>query len=517
MRETFSALLTQIRKVWLNRRFAFPVALAVALVGWTVVAALPDVYEGSATLYVDTKSLLNRVLDRVAIDTEELDAEFVALARQRLLSRPNIERLARETDLDLGANNPERMDQLLNEISSTIDISTASTSGASQRGARPNIFVLKVRHQNPEIAGKMIRSLVTIFGESVVGQNRDSNDQTERFLNEQISEYQQRLDETERRLMELRRVNSGALPGEGSNVYDDLQTNRSLLEDAQRELGRAMAQQSAIRRQLGVASGASSASVSSDVANKLEQWTRLNTQLQTLLGQYTDQHPQVVAVRKRIEELNFDPASVSNAGVPIRSTADPGALQFELFRVESEVAAQRERVSTYAARVAALESSLVTLPESEAQVQALTRDYDIHKSQYNALVQRRESARLSREAELTTNQVQFQVIEPPRVSSLPVEPKRGLLLTTVLLAAFGIAGGIGFLMAQINPTFGDVRELEAATGLSAYGSVGAVRNAHETRTHRIEYLAYIAIFLGMLVTYVGLVAWLADDFKSLLR
>jgi hypothetical protein len=40
----------------------------------------------------------------------------------------------------------------------------------------------------------------------------------------------------------------------------------------------------------------------------------------------------VEVIRKRIDELNFDPASVSGARAPLRSTADPGTLQFELFR-----------------------------------------------------------------------------------------------------------------------------------------------------------------------------------------
>ena len=96
-------------------------------------------------------------------------------------------------------------------------------------------------------------------------------------------------------------------------------------------------------------------------------------------------------------------------------------------------------------------------------------------------------------------------------------PKRGLLLTFVLVAALGIAGGVGFLQSQINPTFGDVRELEAATGLTAFGSIGIVRLEAAQRAHRLEYIAYIALFALILVTYVGLCAWMADDFKTLLR
>ena len=512
MRESFASLLTQIRKIWLNRKSVFPIAVGLCAVGWTIVALLPDVYEGSATLYVDTSSMLGKVLGTVAVNTDDLDAEFVALARQRLLSRPNIERLVRETDLDLAAKTPEDMDRLLEKIATTIDISTANTSGGT--GTRPNIFVLGIHHPKPEVAKKMIESLVDIFSESVIGSNRQSNDQTQQFLDEQIAQYQKKIDDTERRLTDFRRANIGTMPNQGTGVYSDMQAARKQAQQIELDLNRVLRQRSAIQQQLTAVVRSSSGGLSPE-ASKFQRWSRLTTELDTLLTRYTEEHPQVVATKKQIEELHFDPRG---ADAPrAASTIDPSTLQFELTRLDSDASSLQDSLREANARAAALQSSLGVLPEVDAQLNVLTRDYELNKQQYSALMLRRESARLSRDAVISTNGVQFQIIEPAHVGILPVEPKRGLLLSFVLVVGLGIAAGIGFMQAQIKPTFGDVRELEAATGLTAYGSIGVFRSAAKQRAHRLEYLAYIALFALLILSYVGLCAWMADDFKTLLR
>ena len=514
MRESFAALLTQIRKVWLNRRFVFPIALLLCAIGWTVVALLPDVYEGTATLYVDPTSMLGRVLGNVAVNTEDLDAEFVALARQQLLARPNIQRLVRETDLDLGAAGDKEMERLLDDVTKSIDIQTASTSG--KENARPNIFLLQARHKNPAIAKKMVESLVDIFGESVIGSTRAGNDQTQQFLATQIAQVQKKLDDTEQRIKEFRSTHPGLMPTESNAVFSDLNAARREQRQVDADLSSAIRQQELLRRQLGASSGRSDPGVPADVSAKYQQWSRLDADLQALLARYTEEHPQVIAVRKRIAELNYDPRNAHTTSNVARSPVDTSTLQMELFRVEGEVESLRNKQREVAAQASSLGSSVSLLPEVESELQTLTRDYDLNKGQYTALVQRQESARLSREAELTTNQAQFQVIEPPHAGLIPVEPKRGLLFTGVLAGSLGIAAGLGFLLSQIKPTFGDVRELEAVTGLSAYGTIGVVRNATDTRKHRIEYIAYIAAFASLLLAYVGLLAWMADDFKALL-
>ena len=181
MKETYALLLSQLRKIWLKRKFAIPAAVLSCAIGWVVVAELPDVFESTATVFVDTQSTLSKVLDRIAVDTEDLDATFIALARQRLTSRPNLERLARETDLDINAKTPAQMDRLLISIDKHMTIEAQSTEKRRER-PRDNIFAIKFEHKNPAVAKKMVSALLDVFNESVLGASRQDNDQTEKFM-----------------------------------------------------------------------------------------------------------------------------------------------------------------------------------------------------------------------------------------------------------------------------------------------------------------------------------------------
>ena len=90
------------------------------------------------------------------------------------------------------------------------------------------------------------------------------------------------------------------------------------------------------------------------------------------------------------------------------------------------------------------------MPEIEAELARLNRDYEINKQQYDTLAQRLESARISESAEQNVENVKFRVIEPPIV---PVQAERSgarlALNSLVLLAAIAAGVGLAVLLAQL--------------------------------------------------------------------
>ena len=518
MRETYALLLSQLRKIWLKRKFAIPAAVLSCAIGWVVVAELPDVFESTATVFVDTQSTLSKVLDRIAVDTEDLDATFIALARQRLTSRPNLERLARETDLDINAKTPAQMDRLLISIDKHMTIEAQSTEKRRER-PRDNIFAIKFEHKNPAVAKKMVSALLDVFNESVLGASRQDNDQTEKFMDQQLQQYQAKLSRTEETLKQFKLRNAASMPSAGKDYYANLQDTRDSARTASLELRQAQYQRDELRQQImGLTGTRQDSKVAPDVMARMQQYERLRRDLDELLARYTDEHPEVVAVKRRIADLHIDPklamASSSGGGAP---QGDVGMmttqLRIELSKAEASVAALSEKAADLRSRAVSMETSVNTIPAVEAQMQELMRDYDVNKEQYAALLQRREAARLAREAGKSNDQALFQVIEPPHVNSQPVGPPRGLLLTAVLAGGLAIGALVGFLISQLRPTFGDIRELGLTTQLRVLGSVGVVRDPTATLRHRTEYLMYAGTLLMLLLVYLYLVYRMADDFK----
>ena len=62
-----------------------------------------------------------------------------------------------------------------------------------------------------------------------------------------------------------------------------------------------------------------------------------------------------------------------------------------------------------------LKGSMDAIPQVEAELSRLNRDYLVTKDRYTSMVERRESARLSEEAVQDSSDISFRVIDPPIV------------------------------------------------------------------------------------------------------
>ena len=98
MQELIKQVLGYLRGMWQRRWLGLGVAWVVVLVGGIGVFRLPDQYEASARVYVDTQSLLRPLLQGMAITPDATGQ--VAILSRTLLSRPNVEKINRKSDLD---------------------------------------------------------------------------------------------------------------------------------------------------------------------------------------------------------------------------------------------------------------------------------------------------------------------------------------------------------------------------------------------------------------------------------
>lgn len=177
-------------------------------------------------------------------------------------------------------------------------------------------------------------------------------------------------------------------------------------------------------------------------------------------------------------------------------------MKLNVSRLESEVASLQVRVNNYQSKVKELEDKVHLVPEVEAQLVSLNRGYDITKSKYNELLTRREQARLSQEADLTTDDIQFKVIDPPRKPLEPSGPNRPILYT--LVTVFGLAAGVAvaLLLSQIRPVVFSVSQLPD------YPVFGYVTKLPASRAAAISAITqkalFYTLFFGVLIVYGGI-------------
>src|SRR5688572_4518396 len=115
-------VLDELRGSWRFRWLGLAAAWLICIAGWAYVFAMPNVFESKARVYVDSQTALGPLLRGLAIDPT-VESEL-SVVRQALLSSPNLEAVARKTDLDLRARTPEAREGLLKSLRERIVVTT---------------------------------------------------------------------------------------------------------------------------------------------------------------------------------------------------------------------------------------------------------------------------------------------------------------------------------------------------------------------------------------------------------
>ncbi|MET0982161.1 MAG: XrtA system polysaccharide chain length determinant [Telluria sp.] len=501
MAEITALILNFLKAIGKYRWHAVAIAWLVALVGWAVVLKMPNQYESSARVYVDTQSILKPLL--AGMTTLPNVQQQVAFMRQTLISRPNVEKVMRDTDLDVKAQTSDEKERMIDELMSKITM--AGTN-------RDDIYTISYTSTDPKLAKDVVQSLLTIFMEGSFGGKKQESDKAIVFIDDQIRSYEEKLAEAENRLKEFKIKNMGLLPN-GGDFGSKVASANDALSQARLELAEAEQSSNAIRRRMA-SGGAVVPNGSAPIDPELEsRITAAQKNLDTLRLQYTEQHPDIISTERLLAQLQAqkkEAAKKPRTETAVAASPMMQQLTVSLSDAESRVAALRARVNEYANRVATLRGQSTTAPEVEAQLVQLNRDYEVNRDNYQKLVERREQARLSGDLTSATNMMTFRVIEPPLVPAKPSGPHRLALFSAVFGAAL-LAGLVGaFLMAQVRPTFLSHAALRETTGVPVLGSI----NMHWTGSQKVmRKRRLLGLGAAMLVLFgaygVGVAAMLA--------
>lgn len=501
MQEIITQGLVYVRGIWRHRWLMLLVAWLVCAAGWIIVYKMPDQYKASARVYVDTQSVLKPLLRGLTVETDV--GQQVALMTRTLLSRPNLEKVARMTDLDLKAQQPEQMESLLDGLGKQITL---------EGTGRENLYTISYVNDDPQLAKRVVQSLLTIFVENSLGESRKDSDSAQQFIDKQIQEYEQRLIEAEERLKEFKRKNVGIMPSRGEGYYESMQAEMAALDQARLELRQAENRRNEIKRQLEDEEMDSAPGTvvqptvsTSAIDGRIRD---LQSKLDSLLLQYTERHPDVIEIKRIMAELEKQKAqelkSTVKKGPQAETNPVYAQVKIALSQADANVASLRTNVAEHTRRISQLKGMVDVIPQVETEMAQLNRDYEVNKQNYETLLARRESAKMSQQAGESADEVKFRVIDPPFVPSAPSGPNRPLLMGMVMLG--GLAAGLvfAFLLSQLRPVFDDRRTLSEITGIPVLGSVAMVWTAAQTQKRRIELGSFALVGLGLLAVFAGI-------------
>ena len=514
MNDLRTRVLAQLRAVWRRRWYVALVAWLFCVLGWLTILALPDRYESRTRIYVDTTSLLSPLLSGMTISAFNLDQK-VQYMKRTLLSRPNLAKVVRATDMDLAIRSEAEMERLLDKMAEDINL----------RSQGQDLFTIDYTHRDPQTAQRVVQSLLNIFVESNLGENRTEMEKARAFVESQIAQYERQLHEAERRLAQFKTDNMGMLSNAGSYVQrmeaarQELQAaqlayqDSVLLRDQLRNQLASIPQYLAIDQQPQVIVNAGGFS-GTPLQIRIQE---LERSLDSMLSQYTDQHPDVLSTRRILNKLQLEREAevqemeAAKAASPDGQVAGKSSIPNPVFEqvkirlvdADSQVVARQRKVEQAKADVERFAKLAATAPEIEAKHTALNRDYDVIKRNYEQLLSRRESARMAQAVDAETD-IQFRIVDPPEVPNVPVGPDRKLFLSVVLVAALGSGVALAYLLSQLDVSFTSMSSLREAFGLPVLGAVSVIAFKRRRRLRVVEVMAFTACLVALTAVYGGI-------------
>ncbi|MGN6497982.1 MAG: XrtA system polysaccharide chain length determinant [Tsuneonella sp.] len=480
MNEVFEELQAALHSVWHRRWLALAVAWGVCVLGWLVVATIPNTYESKARVFVQLDDVLTKQLDIANGGKDDIDRVKMTLA-----SAVNLEKVIRSTDLGKDIGSQAAMDRAVAGLAQKVKVESKED----------NLFTITAAvgksklsdAQNAKLAQDVVQKLIDIFREENVAGNRGDVAQTLVFLDQQLDQRKTELEAAEQKRMAFEAAHPELIGGTGA-LSARLANSQQEMRGVDADLAAAQSALAAINGQLagtprtiaGVGGGGASAAL----AQAQAQLTGMESR------GLTDSHPDVVALKKQISLLQRQAAAEGGGG------GMPNPAYTSLISIKAE---REANVQALSARKAALQADLTgamadqaTEPTVAAEANRISRDYEVLKTKYDQLLNDREEMKLRGQVENERSSFKFDVVDPPSMPRQPASPNRPLLLFGVLIA--GLAAGVGaaFGIGKLRSTFATTAGLGRAMELPVLGAISDTL----TEARRVAERKRMKLFLG---------------------
>ena len=507
MNEIFEELRTALYSVWHRRWIALGVAWGVCLLGWLVVALIPNTYESKARIFVDVDDVLSTQLG-IAGDGEE----EIMKVRQTLLSSENLSKVITSTRLGDGISGQSQLEAAIADLSEDVRIESEAdslfsiTAEVGSRGLSDS--------ENAVLARNVVQKLLDIFREEHISGNRADIGSAIAELNEQLEERRLELEEAEQRRLAFE-AQYPDLVGGSATLSTRVQQARTELRDIDADLAAAQSALANISGQLAntprVLQGGA------DAVGPQASLLQAQSQLAELRGRgLTEEHPDVIATKRQVDILTRQVAAAGPQAVT--GTPNPAYTQLLGQRADRQASIDSLNVRRAAIQstLASLSASQATEPAVAAEANRIARGYEVLQANYEELLEEREKLRTRGNVESNSSQFKFDLVDPPVVPQKPAAPNRPLLLIGVLFVGLAAGAGAAWALGQPRSSYATANKLERSMGLPVIGSISLTVSeaAKQLRAKRLKQFAgataglfaVLVILLAIEVVSVGTIA-----------
>jgi len=461
-----------------KRRWLLIIPFCIAMLCAIYLAfVLPEVYEAQTLILVRPQRVpTDYVRSIVSTDIDQR----ISTIRQQILSRTNLERIIEQFKLFSDPANADMyMEDKIESLRERIEVDITRSGRSSDADA----FSISYRGSDRQTVTNIANTLANYFIDENLKVREAQAIGTSGFLEDQLAAMRTRLEEVEKKLGDYRKKYMGELP-------EQLDTNLRVLDRLQLQLNERQANLQDAKNRLLLLDKqiednknlqATGVGAASETGQPLTL-AQLRQQLADLRASYTDRHPDVLRLKRQIEDLEAKAAetgSASDASQPERAGSPTDLTQNRLLanqiqqrnaaymdvkNLEAELSNIMQQIKEYQRRVD-------VTPKREEELLSLKRDYDNIKESYNSLLNRKLEADIAVNLEKKQKGEQFQIIDPARLPQKPVSPNMKKLFMLAAAAGLGLGGGLIFLLDFLDTSLKRPDDIEGDLGVPVLATI----------------------------------------------
>src|SRR6266446_7851139 len=444
------------KRKWLILLPAIVIGLAIGY----VVLRLPDMYESITLIVVKPSTLPNSVVPTITEET--LTRELTSIS-QVVTSRSSLQPLMEKYDLFKeerlrGEPTELLIDQMRKQIK--VEVNTS-------RNDITNGFNITYRGRDPKSTQSGAAELASKYIDEQTKGTINAGTSAKQFIEEQVRQAKEELDSIDTQRLTYLKQNMNNLPSQSQALVGRL----TALHEGQKaliaELGRSRDLGAAYRSQLADITKSYEQEIVLSAENTTDPkttqaWAELvrrrseyEGELQSLLAQYKEKHPDIISKRHQLEDIKSQQdqmigdwkTHIEERKQKLIQLSDPRllSLRTQIAMVDSDTDRQQKLLNETNSQIAELDQRINAIPNAEVGLEAIDREYQTKKLNYDNLLLQQQKIVVGADAAKDQQGGGIQVVDPANLPERPVAPKRFMLTA----AGFGMGVALGLLLAGV--------------------------------------------------------------------
>lgn len=430
-----------LQALWKKKIWILLAGVAGLGLGYGLYALVPARYTAKTLILVEAPKVPDNYV-RTTVTTSM--RERIQTIQQQMMNRENLERIVDDLNLFPDLRSQGRIEKAV----------MLTRKGLSVMVQGNRVFQVEFEANEPDLAAEVANRIADLFIRENLQIREDQVLSTQQFLESELKDLRQDLEEQEAKVALFQSRNQGQLPGQKESIMAALQQIERKLEVNRDDIDKAELEKLLLEQTL--TTGALTETEARPLSKRVAD---LRAQLRDLESQYTDRHPDVIRLHRELELLEQDLREPAQEQEAQTSPLEDPVKREQLAAIErdlQDLIGRRERLF---AEQGVYQNRLAAIPRIEQEEASLTRDYDNLRKRYESLLSKRLDAQLAARLEKQQQSEQFRILEravPPGKASWPMIE---LFLAAGLALGLLSGGGLAILRELTSQTYKTVDEL----------------------------------------------------------